>query len=184
MADELPAGQPEPEASASAPAGVNPDIEKIKADLKAELQAEMDKRVGGFQTVINQQRDELAQLKNATLSEEERDELVQDEKDNRIAELESQIAVAAVAAKYPAIGDVYLKLLNAQSEEEQAQILLNMVQAPAAPPVEPEAPAAVDSNNPAQTVGDIIGRLPDGTPLTGDTAWEMLRKMGPGPAAG
>jgi len=181
MAEDQPAESAAPEASASAPAPQSPDFEKIKAEILAAATAEMDARVGGFQTVINRLTEENRQLKTAGLSEDEREQLAQDEKDQRIVELERQVALNEVVQKYPDVAEVYQKLLNAKSEEEQAKILLEMVKpaAPAEPDAEP--PSDVDKNNPAQTTGEIIGRLPDGTPLTGDTAWEYLKRLGPTP---
>jgi hypothetical protein len=170
------------QAEASAPAPAQPpDTEAIKAELRSELTAEFDTRVAGFQTVINQKDEEIRQLKTASLSEEEREQLAESEKDRRIADLEEQVALAKVAKENPQIGEVFQQLAKAESYEEQAAILLKL--ATPAPPPEPEpaAPSDVDMNNPNPTVGEIAGRMPDGTPITGESAWEALKRLGPTP---
>ena len=179
--DPTPAGQAEASAPAPAP---TPDIETIKAELRKEWDAEMNARVGGFQTVINQLTEENRQLKTSGLSEDELEQLANEEKDKRIAELETQVKLAEIHQQYPQVAEVYTKLLNATTEEQQAQILLSLVQ-PAAPaePAAPAAPSDVDKNNPALTVGQIVAQMPDGTPITGDAAVEALKQLGPTPLA-
>lgn len=177
MEDQV-AGQPAPEASASAPAPAAIDIDKIKADLKADWQKDMDGRVGGFQTVINRLTEENAKLKRAQLPDDERTELDNSEQSDRVAELERQLALMQLATQYPDEAKVYQQLLKAETPLEQVEILKALRTPPAAPEAESEV-AEVDKNNPAQSVGEIIGRMPDGTPLTGENAIEYLKKLGP-----
>lgn len=153
------------------------------AALRAEMTAEFDKRIAGFQTVINKQTEELRELKDASLSDEEREQLVKSESEEYTDKLERELAMAKFVARYPDVAPVYQQLLDAETPDEQAAILKSLAQ-PKAPEVPATAPADVDPNNPAPTFGTITGRLADGTPISGDTAWEMLRKMGPGAVSG
>jgi hypothetical protein len=177
--DEPVAGQPAPEASASAPAPAAFDIDKFKADLKAELQKDMDGRVGGFQTVINRLTEENNQLKRAQLPDDERMELDDQDRQDRIADLERQIALMQLAQQYPEIAPAYQQLLDAETPEDQVAILASLRAAsqPASPEAEDQV-AEVDRNNPVQTIGEIVGKLPNGAGLTGDIADEILKRFG------
>lgn len=184
--DPTPDGQAE--ASAPAPAAA-PDIEKIKADLRQEMAAEMDTRIAGFQTVINRLTEENRGLKTATLSEDEREQLMVQERDEYIAELEAQLKLTQLSQPsdgfdsrvYSLAYQAYTNLLNASTEEEQMSVLLSLVQ-PAAPtaPDAPE-PSDVDKNNPSLSVGQIVAQLPGGGPIDGDQALEALKQLGPTP---
>lgn len=183
--DDPVAGQPAPEASASAPAPAAIDIDKIKAEILEAARKETDSRVGGFQTVINRLQQENEQLRRAQLPEEERMELDSQDNDDRVAELERQLALMKLAQEFPDVAPVYQSLLDAETPEEQVAILvagLRSSTAQATPEAETQV-AEIDKNNPAQTVGQIVGRMPDGTPLTGDAAWDWLRQQGSTPVA-
>lgn len=177
MEDQV-AGQPAPAASASAPAPAAIDIDKIKAELKVELQKDMDARVGGFQTVINRLTEENKTLKRQQLPDDERLELDTQDQTDRVAELERKLALMQLAVQFPDEAAVYQALLDADTALEQVQILKALRTPPATPEVEAQV-AEVDRNNPAQTTGEVIGRMPDGTPLTGDAAIEYLKQFGP-----
>jgi hypothetical protein len=182
--DQL-ADQTPPVASASAPAPAGLDIEKIKADVLAAAKVEMDNRVAGFQRAIGEKDQEIERLKRAQLPEDERNDLENQDAQARIDAAEQRAAIAELALADPEVGALWKSIVEAESSDDQLDILRTLIK-PAAPEVPEAEPvvAEVDRNNPAQTVGDIVGRLPDGTPLTGDTAWDMLRRMGPGATAG
>lgn len=177
--DEPLASQPEgTEASASAPASPTVDLEQVRTELRAEF----DARIGGFQTVINKLTEENRQLKTSTLSDEEREQLALKEAEDYIEQLERKVALGELASQYPAeVAKAYQQLLDARDGNEQVQFLASLMQ-PKAP--EPEAQIAdVDRNNPAPTVGQAVARLPDGTPMDGATADEWLKRLGPNPVS-
>ena len=148
----------------------------------AEMQAEFEKRIAGFQTVINKQSEEIRELKTASMSEEEREQLTESESKRYIEELERKAALAEFRASHPDIYPVYDRLLKAETPEEQAIILKELVQ-PKAPEVPTPQPADIDLNNPAASSEPVAGRMPDGTPISGETAWDILKRMGPAPAS-
>jgi len=181
--------QPESQApAAETPPATAPafDVEKIKSDLVAALDVKMSERIAGiqssFQTQINERDQTIRELKLASLSEDEREEVAEQEGEEYVAELERQVKLAELAEKYPKIVPHFKKLLASQTPEEQAEYL-NSLLYPQAP--EPEAEQQVpdvDPNNPAPTSSPLTGyRMPDGTPLTPEFAEQFLKSLGDAP---
>lgn len=158
------AGQAGGAASSEPGSTSNLSIEEVKAQLQAEFEAKFEERIKGFQRVIGSKDErltafekELKQLKTASLTPEELEELSEKEKDNRIAELESKLELQALAKDFPDEMPHFQRLLESDSAEDQLRVLRELREAvtasrsndvagdPAADDLEvPE----VDSNNP------------------------------------
>ena len=174
------------DADASAPAApVAPsvDIEKIKAELSADF----DARISGFQSKVVAPRDEmiaalraeLDELKNAGLSEEERAQLDDQRKDREIEDLRAQLELKELGASYGEELPFYQRLISAASAEDQLKVLREL-RTPVAPsttaddkPVVPEA-SDINPNRPMRSnLGSII-RLADGTQMSDEIADRVL----------
>lgn len=169
------------------------DVEAIKSELTSSFDAKLNERIAGiqssYQRQLNEKEEEIRTLKLGAMSDSERARFEEDEGKNYVADLEKRVVVGEIARKFPQIADAFEKLLGAESPEKQAEILLALTQ-PAAPatPAAPE-PAenvpAVDPNNPAPTGGTATeARLPDGTPITEESAIAFLTALGDTPIGG
>jgi TolA-binding protein len=163
----VPAGQAGGAASSEPGAPITLSIEEVKAQLITELEAKFEDRVKGFQRVIGSKDErmqalekELRQLKTASLTPEELAELSEQEKDQRIAELENKLELQALAGQFPDEMPYFQRLLEATSAEDQLQVFREYRQTLTPKPAEaPEGdPTAddfevpeVDPNNPRRT---------------------------------
>lgn len=187
MSDET--TQPESQAPAeeTSPAAAPAfDVEKIKSELVAALDTKMNERIAGiqstYQSQINERDQEIRELKLATLSEDEREEVAEQEGEEYVAALEQQVRLAELAEKYPDVIPHFKKLLMSQTDEEQAEYLNSLLHPQATQPEPEQQVPEVDPNNPAPTSSPLTGyRMPDGTPLTPEFAEQFLKSLGDAP---
>jgi hypothetical protein len=162
------------------------DVAKIKSELVAAIDTKMNERIAGiqssFQSQINERDQTIRELKLASLSEDERETVAEQEGEEYVAELERKVQLAELAEKYPDVVPHFKKLLASKTPEEQAEYLNSLLH-PQAPEPEPEQQVPdVDPNNPAPTASASTGqRLPDGTPLTPEFAEQFLKSLGDTP---
>lgn len=197
------AGQtPDPASALEAeaePAAPTVDIETLVSQITekviAGIQPQIDKRFGGFQQVIAKKDQELStlqhELKNlrlAGLSEEEREQVLQSEKDAQIAQLQAELELERLGRQYPDLIEEYRQLLSAETAEEQLLRLkaLREAQAAAATPTpEPQAEPTVpevDPNLPATHTEISLGeRMVDPDLMTDELADRILRAHGDAP---
>lgn len=183
-----------PDGAAASPTGPGASasgIEDVRAQLKSELEAQFEERIKGFQRVIGSKDErlgalekELRQLKTASLTPEELEELAGQEKDQRIAELESRLELQSLSSQFPDEMPYFQRLLDAETAEDQLKALREMRsaisgRAPAgdAPKGDPAAddltPAGVDPNNPR--------RPATGLDMSDDLADQILKGWGSRP---
>lgn len=157
-------------ASATPPAPAPVDAETLRAELRAEFEAAMNKRVSGLQSTyqeqINEREAEIRRLKTATMSEDEREQARIEEEESRIRSLETENWLLKQSSQHPDAVTAFQRLLSAEDNEAQLAVLVEILSArqPAAPAV-PAAPEAetlvpdIDPNNPARAVapGTPIG---------------------------
>lgn len=171
---ETPAAQPPVAAPAVTPA-ISPDIEALLNERIAGVQRT-------FQTQLNERDAIINQLKTATLSEDERAQLEQDDRDSELESLRTQIWLSEKAKEHPKAAEVYQKLLSVEDPEAAllllGQYLASQTPAPVAPP-EPETLVPdVDPNNPSRNpTTDQSFVMPDGTVLTDEIADSILKGM-------
>lgn len=181
---------PAPTAPAVAPAF---DVEAFKSELTSTFETKLNERIAGvqssYQTQLNEKDRELHELRLGSMSDSERAEAEESEAEAYIEQLERRATLAEIGQKYPGISEAFKKLIGAESPEQQAEILLALTQASQAPvapaPEASELVPSVDPNNPAPTSGTPTGdRLPDGTPVTEESAIAFLTALGDTPISG
>lgn len=176
---------------ASAPAPVTQaDIEKIKS----ELQSQFDDRIKGFQRLVSERdqkleayQRELDELKTASLSDEEREQLEDQKKDQLIRELQGKLELNELGKTFGDELPFYERLIGASSAAEQLAVLRELRtpaassasdDAPADKPAAPEIPDT-DPNRPMRSffTSDSM-LLPDGTPMNDAIADRILGSVG------
>lgn len=188
---------PEPEnPTAEAPAQTAPatpafDPEAFKASLLAEWEAKTNERISGvqssFQKLLNEREEEIRQLKTASMSEDEREQLAEQEAAEYVEQLERQVWLANEASKkYPKAAAHIQKLFEAGGDvaayAEYLESVLNP--APATPEPDPaEQVPDVDPNNPPRTTSAGAFVLPNGQVLTEELARQTLAAFGDMPVS-
>jgi hypothetical protein len=164
--------------------GVTPDGAASSPDPVAALRAEMEKRISGFQTALNEaarraaaaeaERDEL---KNAGLSDDEKAQLAVKKAEQRAAEAEAKLELATLAREYGDDMPYYERLLGAKTAKEQLEVLREL-RNPKAPVKTEESVVVppVDRNRPVTS--EEVTTLPDGTPMTEAIADRILQSLG------
>lgn len=170
------------------------DVEAFKSELTATFESKLNERIAGvqssYQKQLNEKDAELRELRVGTMSDSERARFEDQEAEEYIEQLERRATLAEIGRKYPDIAEAFEKLLGAESPEAQAEILLALVKpatlTPGTPESEPaELVPAVDPNNPAPQGGTATElRLPDGTPVTEESAEAFLKALGNTPIGG
>lgn len=163
----------------TAPADTPPAPAPAKApEIPADIQALLDSRVAGVQSSLEKRFNEelrrrdalIEQLQSANLSEEEREKLASDERDDELESLRTQLWLEKQAQKNPKAAEVYRKLLESDDDDTAFGLLSELVSAtPAAPaPVEPaDQVPDVDPNNPPVTpVNEEFVTLPNGQTMS------------------
>lgn len=146
----------------------------------------MEERVKGFQRIVQERDDRLAdlerQLKTASMSEEEREQLAAKEKQEADEALRLENELLKLGQQYPDEVAVVQKMLAGQSVTDYVTALHEAMKATKAPTPEPEqAVSDVDRNNPpatpisAQAAEGMI-RLPDGRLITREQGVELLKQ--------
>lgn len=187
----------ETEAPAATPPAPTPafDVEAFKSELSESFTKTLNERIAGvqssYQKQLNEKDDELRELRMGSMSDSERAHFEEEEQAEYVEALERRAVLAEIGQKYPSIAEAFNALIRAESPEEQAEILMKLVTpaAPAAAPVPTPEPSdevpAVDPNNPAPQGGTATeNRLPDGTPVTEESAEAFLKALGNTPIGG
>lgn len=179
---DIPAGSAGGSAS-DTPGAASTSIEEITAQIRAEY----EDRFKGLQRVIGAKDErlsafetELQQLKAASLTPEELAELQEQEKDRRIADLESQLELRDLSVQFPDEMPHFQRLLAAESAEEQLQALRAYREAltsaaagTGAPAQDPELDVPeVDPNNPRRPLSTA------GMEMDNDIADRILASFG------
>lgn len=181
------AGQPESDASATAPATLTKDdIDR----LIAARDAQFEERIKGFQRLVADKETraqalerELSQLKTASMTPEEREQLEIDQVKAENARLQAALDLKNLASQYADEVPFFERLLASPSAEEQLQVMREYrtalaekasPQSPApAAPAEPTVPD-VDLNRPFRRETYSGQMLPDGTLMTDELADRLL----------
>lgn len=182
MPEDLAGLDPNDPASASEPAAVAPDIEKIRQEAIAAAEAAFNERAKGFQRLIAERdtalRDAQRQLDEsrlASLSDDEREVEVQRRNDVEIERLRAENELLKLMPDYPDELPVFQRLLAAPDAKTQLEMLREL-RAPKAPANQPAGgstePPAVDPNNPAS--GSLGGGVYEGAPMTAELADRLL----------
>lgn len=179
--------QPEAPASPETPATPAAPAFDPEAFL-ARIDEKMNERVSGLQSVFDRKLNEygsmIEELKTATLSEEEREQLSEQKASEYVEELERKVALAELGQKYSKAAPHIQKLFETQGDvaafAEYLESTLNP--APATPDPEPEVPD-VDPNRPAPSPAHAGPLMPDGTVLTKELADSVLASFGDTPIA-
>jgi hypothetical protein len=180
-------GQPTPEASAPAAPVVEQGAPASQAPFdpvafKAELESSFNQRIAGiqsgYQQQLNERDEQIRQLKTASLSEEEREQLAEQEATAYFEELEVRAAMADVIKDYGVdVANDLQKLFGAESMKDQAAFLASLRNPQAAPTQEPAASVPpVDANNPPPA-SNSAGSLIDGQPMTDELRKQILQSF-------
>ena len=152
------------------------------AAFQATLEAKMSERVSGLQSIFDRkiaERDEtINQLKTATLSEDEREQLVDDQASEYVEGLERQLWLAQAQSQYPTAAPHLQKLFEAGGDVEAFATYLES--ALAASTLElAEQVSEVDPNNAAPALIDLAAlTTPDGQVLTKELREQILKSFG------
>ena len=145
----------------------------------------MSERISGIQSVFDKklnERDEMIrQLKTATLSEEEREQLAEKEATDYVTKLEQEVWLAREASqKFPKAAPLIQQLFEANGDVESFAAKLESVLNPAPATPEPvEEVSEVDPNNPPRVpvvgANDFVG--PDGQVYTPELRRQILESL-------
>lgn len=194
MAEELDQSTEGTGASSEEPAsnGGPVDLDSLMAALDERL----NKRFSGIQSLIDTKvsplAEQLAELKTAGMSPEEREQLEEQAEQQRIAALERENQFLKARQSNPDAVDFLMALDKADSFDDQLKLIAERFGAKAADQVEAaveategeEATPAVDSNNPARSSSaGISAALATGQVSNEAEADELLRLAGNTPLA-
>jgi hypothetical protein len=165
----------------------DPEIDQTQGEpafdpqqFKADLAAEMDTRIKGFQRLVSKKDEEILNLRAglSDLSEEERDEQLVSSA-QRIADLESQLLTQKYGQERPDDYRVLQRLLAADSDEQMLD-LIREIRA-AGQPEPADLVADVDANRPFDMDRQSGGGLPGKGGMTDELSMDLLRRFSPGP---
>ena len=171
MTDEItiqPQGEaPAPVAEAAAPATQSPvDVESIVSARLAEWE---EKRIKPLQQLVSERDQLIEQLKTASMSEDEREQLLIEQEEDRLTSLETENWLLRKAGENAEAARLLERWLSTDDPDELFAFAAEVAsrQSPATPPPAPapepsEQVPDIDRNNPAGL------RVPQGTPVTAD----------------
>lgn len=169
------------------------DLEQIVSKVVAAVTAQTDTRMQGFQSLIDRKFSTLErQFKTAGLSPEEQEQLAEQDKDSRIAELERELALAQSRDRFPKGADLLSKLRGAESLEDQLALIEAAFQAgqisegQAAQAAQAAANSAggetpvpeVDRNSPAREIPQGVRSAIDSGEMNDEMADAILNALG------
>jgi hypothetical protein len=183
---------------AAADAAQNPGIDQeaivkqVLAGLTPQINSLLDKRVSGFQQMLEAERTEKQELANrlrefevAGLSEDERSALQQQERDEEVERLRLENELFRLQEQHPQGAAIYRRLIEPGLDASQQVALLDELisgaAAAAAPsPTPAPTPGAsdtvpVDRNNPVHQVAGDVEVLENGEIMTDEIADRILR---------
>lgn len=191
MTDSTPTPNEAPAAEAiEAPASTPeqpavPSVDDRFAAMKQELETSFNERVKGFQQLISAKDEEIKQLKTASMSEEEREQLLVEETSAYYEGIEAENWILRKAQENAAAAELFDRILNAEPDE-QFRILSEALSRSATTTPTPEEPDEseqvpdIDLHNPAGTSAAVpqgTPTLPDGTPLTPEFRKNFLQNL-------
>lgn len=154
-------------------------------ELETRFASLIEERVKGFQRIVQERDDRLAelerQLKTASMSEEEREQLAAREKDEEREQLALENQLLKLGQQYPNEVAIVQKMLAGQSVEDYVAALHEALKPATSAAPEPEQEVSdVDRNNPPATpvsasAGADMIRLPDGQMITREAGLEILK---------
>lgn len=155
-------------------------------ELESRFTQMLDKRVGDFQRMISERETQIAdlqrQLKTASMSEEEREQLTAQERDEEVERIRMENELLKLGQQYPDEVKIVQRMLEGQSVSDYVTALRESLAAAKPQQPEPEQEVSdVDKNNPpstpasSQDTRDMIS-LPDGRMVTREQGVEMLRQ--------
>ena len=155
------------------------------AAFETKIASLIEERVKGFQRIVSEKDQSIAdlqrQLKTASMSEEEREQLAVKEEQDRIEALALENELLKLGQQYPTEVGIVQKMLAGQSVQDYVAALHEAL-ASKAPEKEPEQEVSdVDRNNPPATpvtrsAGADMISLPDGSFITVAQGEEILRQ--------
>lgn len=162
----------QPETPAAAPAAPALDLSAIEALLTSTL----DKRLSGFQSMLDRKTGDLAaeinSLKTANLSPEEQEQQAILQERARVQALERENALLKMRKQHPEEVDFLEGFFGATTLEEQLALLASFRKAKAEGSEEPEEPATpVKANNPSRGARPTVA---DDTEMTAELADALL----------
>ena len=168
-----------PTPEAPVPTAIDP------AALEAKFASLIEERVKGFQRIVQERDDRLAelerQLKTASMSEEEREQLAVKERDEEREQLALENQLLKLGQQYPNEVAIVQKMLAGKDVSDYVAALHEALK-PAIPATpEPEQQVSdVDRNNPPATptsapAGADMIQLPDGQFITREAGLEILK---------
>ncbi len=154
--------------------------------FEAKIASLIEERVKGFQRMVSEKDSRITELerelKTASMSEEEREQLTIRERQEADEALRLENALLKLGQQYPNEVAAYQKILERESVEDQIAALHEVLSAGKTPQPEPEQEVSdVDRNRPpatpvsAQSTQDMI-RLPSGEFITREAGLELLRQ--------
>lgn len=164
-------------------------VAQVLAGLTPQINTLLDKRVSGFQQMLQSEKAEKQELANrlrefevAGLSEDERSTLQQQERDEEVERLRLENELFRLQEQHPKGATLYRRLiepgLTAQQQVALLDELLGTNPAPSpTPPATPEVrdTVPVDRNNPAYSVPGDVEVLPNGEIMSDEVADRILR---------
>lgn len=154
-------------------------------ELEARFTALIEDRVKGFQRMVSEKDQTIAdlqrQLKTTSMSEEEREQLAAKERDEEREQLALENQLLKLGQQYPNEVAVVQKMLAGESVEDYVAALHEALKPANEVSKEPEQEVSdVDRNNPPATptsasAGADMIRLPDGQMITREAGLEILK---------
>lgn len=166
-------------------------VRKVLEGLTPQINGLLDKRVSGFQQMIEAERREKSELASrlrefevAGLSEDERSALAQQERDEQLERLQLENEILRLQGQHPKAVTVYQRLiepgLTAQQQIALLDELLSGSGTPAPSPTPAPAPEVrgtvpVDRNNPAHGISGDVEVMENGEIMTDELADRILQ---------
>jgi hypothetical protein len=170
------------------PQGTPADLDALVEKMNAKFTEEFGKRFSGLQGLLDRRDAEYRQLlddlKTADLSPEEREQVQASKLQQEVEQLRRKNEILSMRKSHPDEADLLERFLEAQSLEDQLNLLATFrkAEAPNAPePVEGEAaadgkPTPVDKNNPARPSIPDLSAAPER--MNQDLANQILQGSG------
>jgi hypothetical protein len=164
-------------------------VKQVLEGLTPQINTLLDKRVSGFQQMIEAERREKSELaarlrefEVAGLSEDERSALAQTERDEEVERLRLENELFRLQEQHPRGATIYRRLIEPGLTAQQQVALLDELLGtgtPAPSPTPPATPEARDTvpvnrNNPAHGYGSDVEVLENGEIMTDEVADRIL----------
>lgn len=178
------------EGAAAGTPGIDPKaiVSQILESLTPKINEMLDKRVAGFQKALSEKdaaltetQTKLREYEIAGLTEDERAQLSQKERDEEVERLRLENEVYRLAETHPRGAAIYRRLLEPNLTAAQQVALLEELlnpkpqsEATGAAPAAQTDTVPVDRNNPALTLDPSVQVLPGGEIMSDEVADRIL----------